>query len=202
MQGTDEGPTRGLPDTALESELIAAALTFARRAHAGQIRKGDGSPYIDHPGRGGEPALREGFGETVIAAALLHDVVEDCGASPAEIEERFGPGGRGPGRDVDRDDVDRGLRRSQGRASAAVKGAGSPATAIYAADKLANLRSLSAAYRVRARPLEKRFNAPLDEKENARKDTEMLETVRPRPPYLAELRASSRSCAERRGKVK
>ena len=56
----------------------------AREAHAGQIRNGSGGmPYIDHPVAVAELLAEHGFGDEVLAAALLHDVVED-----SEIERR------------------------------------------------------------------------------------------------------------------
>jgi (p)ppGpp synthase/HD superfamily hydrolase len=195
-------PGRGLPESALESELVSRALSFARRAHAGQIRKGDGTPYIDHPVEVARLLYEQGFGDAVIAAALLHDVVEDCGVSAPELEERFGPEVAALVATLTADESieDYVTRKDEHRA--AVKWAGSPATALYAADRLANLRSLNAAYESQGEALGERFNAPLDEKEeNARKDVEMLETAQPRPPFLRELTAELDELRGRRGKV-
>jgi len=71
--------------------LTDAALSFAARAHSGQMRKGTDVPYIVHP-VGVMLALIEA-GETepeLLAAALLHDTVEDTGATLAELRRRFG----------------------------------------------------------------------------------------------------------------
>lgn len=59
------------------------ALAFARQAHAGQLRKGAaGVPYIAHPLTVTCHALALGLHQDeLLAAALLHDVVEDCGAA-------------------------------------------------------------------------------------------------------------------------
>lgn len=49
------------------------------------------TPYFQHPAAVAWIVDRAGFGEDVMIAALLHDVVEDSEVSPAEIAERFGP---------------------------------------------------------------------------------------------------------------
>ena len=62
-------------------------LSFAKEKHAGQYRKGDGSvPYIVHPLNMACHALAMGiYDDAVIAAALLHDVCEDCDIAPDKL---------------------------------------------------------------------------------------------------------------------
>ena len=63
----------------------AKALQFARRLHAGQKRKG-GDPYIAHPLTMACHAVSIGIdNDVIIAAILLHDVVEDCNVKVDEI---------------------------------------------------------------------------------------------------------------------
>jgi (p)ppGpp synthase/HD superfamily hydrolase len=72
--------------------LVDEALIFAARAHRHQVRKGTDVPYIVHPV--GVMLLLEHAGETdpeLLAAALLHDTLEDAGVTVAELAERFGP---------------------------------------------------------------------------------------------------------------
>jgi GTP pyrophosphokinase len=57
--------------------LVAAAASFAAIAHGATFRKGLNEPYILHPLRVGEMAARLGASPELIAAAYLHDVVED-----------------------------------------------------------------------------------------------------------------------------
>ena len=71
--------------------LIRKAHEFAAKAHAGVFRKWSGEPYITHPERVAAQLAALGFPEKVVAAAFLHDVVEDCGVSAAEIEAALGP---------------------------------------------------------------------------------------------------------------
>ncbi len=60
------------------STLVARALLFAARAHWGQRRKGNETPYVLHPIRVALSLARCGHCDpSVLAAALLHDVVED-----------------------------------------------------------------------------------------------------------------------------
>ena len=73
-----------------QSLLLTRALAFATRAHEGQQRKYTGEPYINHPVEVAEIVRAAGGTEAMQAAALLHDVVEDCGILPAGILAEFG----------------------------------------------------------------------------------------------------------------
>ena len=73
--------------------LIIDALAFASHAHRDQRRKGvEASPYVSHPIALARILAVEGgvVDPVVIAGALLHDTVEDCDVTPAELEARFG----------------------------------------------------------------------------------------------------------------
>jgi (p)ppGpp synthase/HD superfamily hydrolase len=68
------------------------ALIFATRKHAGQTRKKTQAPYVSHLLIVAGIVLEAGGDEDLAIAALLHDVVEDCGGVPVlkEIRRRFG----------------------------------------------------------------------------------------------------------------
>lgn len=67
------------------------AADLARRAHEGQRRKYNGDPYIYHPARvAGRVGLLKYATEEMVAAAYLHDVLEDTDVRPAVIEQTFG----------------------------------------------------------------------------------------------------------------
>lgn len=67
------------------------AREFATKAHAGQKRKYTGAPYVTHCEAVAEIVRGiPGCTEEMIAAAWLHDTVEDCGVSRAEIAHQFG----------------------------------------------------------------------------------------------------------------
>ena len=73
--------------------LIVDALAFASHAHRNQRRKGvEASPYISHPIALARILAVDGGVDdpVVIAGALLHDTVEDCDVTPAELAARFG----------------------------------------------------------------------------------------------------------------
>jgi (p)ppGpp synthase/HD superfamily hydrolase len=68
------------------------AFLFAAEKHAGQTRKASTIPYIAHLMGVASLALEAGGDEDLAIAALLHDVVEDCGGAPMlkEVRRRFG----------------------------------------------------------------------------------------------------------------
>ena len=70
---------------------IARAADFAARRHVGQERKGArGEPYINHLAEVASLVADSGADGDVVAAAYLHDVVEDGHARQQEIVEAFG----------------------------------------------------------------------------------------------------------------
>ncbi len=76
----------------LPAEKIAVvedAYEFARQAHEGQMRK-SGDPYIEHPLQTALILAELQLDASSLAAALLHDVPENCGIPVSEIEARFG----------------------------------------------------------------------------------------------------------------
>jgi len=77
-----------LPDDKVA--LVTAACEFAAKAHQGQVRK-TGEPYLEHPLTTAMILAEFHLDAETLAAALLHDVPEDCGVSLNEIEAAFGP---------------------------------------------------------------------------------------------------------------
>jgi len=71
-------------------DLVREAFEFAAERHAGQLRK-SGDPAITHPLHAAETIANLQLDASTIAAALLHDVQEDCGVTNEEIAKRFGP---------------------------------------------------------------------------------------------------------------
>src|SRR5271169_1526349 len=74
------------------SPRFERALVFATQKHAGQHRKGSTVPYVAHLLGVASLVLEAGGDEDLAIAALLHDVVEDCGGAPMlkEVRRRFG----------------------------------------------------------------------------------------------------------------
>src|SRR6266545_3627182 len=70
------------------------ALRYAAYQHRNQRRKGGSqAPYINHPIGVTDTLWRAGGGRDIdtLVAALLHDTIEDTGATPQEIRDQFGP---------------------------------------------------------------------------------------------------------------
>jgi len=70
--------------------LVKKAYDFAAEAHKGQMRK-TGDPYIEHPLQTALILARVQLDANSLAAALLHDVPENCGIPVEKIKAKFGP---------------------------------------------------------------------------------------------------------------
>ncbi|MCC7088582.1 MAG: bifunctional (p)ppGpp synthetase/guanosine-3',5'-bis(diphosphate) 3'-pyrophosphohydrolase, partial [Dehalococcoidia bacterium] len=70
--------------------IIRDAFEFARECHEGQVRK-SGDAYITHPVAVAELVANLELDHLALAAALLHDVQEDCGIPNEVLAEKFGP---------------------------------------------------------------------------------------------------------------
>jgi hypothetical protein len=75
----------------LFSTRLERALRYAALCHDGQKRRGEPVPYVEHVAGVAMVLDRLGFGEDVVIAGLLHDVVEDSEATLDEVRARFGP---------------------------------------------------------------------------------------------------------------
>jgi guanosine-3',5'-bis(diphosphate) 3'-pyrophosphohydrolase len=118
---------------------VEMALEFAGSAHAGQVRKQTGRPFIEHPIAVAGLVAERGYDGPVLAAAYLHDVTEKTDVSPEEIGERFGPEVGTLVATLTEDGSQESYRERKRELRAQVLAAGRPATVIYAADRVANL---------------------------------------------------------------
>lgn len=136
-----------MPDLTSSSDiaLVTRAAAYAAEAHVKQKRKAGDEPYINHPLRVAQAAAEVGLDAEAIAAALLHDVVEDTGRTLDDLAAHFPP------RTLDL--VRRMTKWWPDDASAAVKLEGNPryygailedpaATAIKLLDRADNLWSM------------------------------------------------------------
>src|ERR1700675_3572296 len=71
---------------------LQRAFQYAAEKHAGQTRKQTAVPYLSHLMAVASLVLEAGGDEDMAMAALLHDVVEDCGGMPRlrEVRKQFG----------------------------------------------------------------------------------------------------------------
>ena len=74
----------------LDTELLDRAIVFAVRAHAGTERRGKGFPYIVHPMEAIEIVATMTPDQELLAAAALHDTVEDTDVTVEQIRDEFG----------------------------------------------------------------------------------------------------------------
>ena len=75
--------------SAHDVDLVRRAYRFADEAHLGQTRK-NGEPYITHPIAVAALCTEWKLDAQALAAALMHDSMEDCGVTKAELVEKFG----------------------------------------------------------------------------------------------------------------
>jgi (p)ppGpp synthase/HD superfamily hydrolase len=184
-------PSPTIEAAAAESELIGKALEMAETAHAGQTRNGSGGmAYIHHPIAVAELLAEHSFGEAAVAAALLHDVVEDSAASVEDVEARFGPQVARLVEALTEDDSIEPFERRKDAHRRQVEAAGGDALAIYAADKLSNIRVLRRTLASEGESAGEEFAAPLDAKEGVwTADLKMLRGEAPELPFVDDLAA-------------
>jgi (p)ppGpp synthase/HD superfamily hydrolase len=123
--------------------IARAALTFARLRHAGQYREIDHAPFIAHPIEVGWLLCWDGQPEEVIAAGLLHDVLEKTATTRAELATRFGTGIAGLVESVSDDPLVTGYECRKRELRHRVARAGPDTRAVFAADKIAKVRELA-----------------------------------------------------------
>src|SRR5581483_2747735 len=70
--------------------LTRDAIAFAQQRHRCQRRPADGAPFLIHPLEAASMLRRSNCPDHVIAAAVLHDVLEDTDAERSDLMERFG----------------------------------------------------------------------------------------------------------------
>jgi (p)ppGpp synthase/HD superfamily hydrolase len=182
-------PVQRIEAAAGRSPLVRAALERARSDHEGQVRNGSGGmPYIEHPLRVAALLDEQGYGAEALAAALLHDVVEDSETTLDDLRELFGEEVAGMvGALTDDESIDSyKARKAEHRERLAA--AGEEAMAIYAADKLTNTTTLRAAYEDQGDAVRDEFKVPLEEKaEIWEADLDLLREKAPRLPFLDRL---------------
>lgn len=121
---------------------VERAIAVALRAHAGQERKGQvGVPYVVHPLHVGMLLSRHGFAPEVVAAGILHDVVEDSDIGLAELARSFAPRIVALVAEVSESKEQSWEQRKQ-RTIDAIPGMSEGARAVTAADKVHNLADL------------------------------------------------------------
>ena len=148
----------------LDTELLDRAIVFAVRAHAGTERRGKGYPYIVHPLEAVEIVATMTADQELLAAAALHDTVEDTDVTVEQLRQEFG----------DRiatlvaeesDEMPAGMSEEDswhGRKQAAIdrlSRASREAKMVALGDKLSNMRAIARDYAVQGDALWNIFHA-------------------------------------------
>ena len=158
------GPTADIPTTIGKSTLVRGAYELLITKHEGQRQKVNGRPYVEHPISVANDVREAGFDPEMVAAALLHDIVEDSDVTVEELRDRFGDrvatlvDAMTDVIEVTPYERRKALHRER------IVAAGPEAAAIFAADKLNNIRALRAAYAEDGEEVAERFVQPLDTK--------------------------------------
>jgi (p)ppGpp synthase/HD superfamily hydrolase len=124
------------------SPLTRDALAFADQRHAGQTRDLDDLPFVTHPVEVACLLHEAGYQDEVVAAGVLHDVLEDTDAERSDLESRFGTRVAELVAAVTDDQTieDNTERRAALRRQVAA--AGECAAVVFAADKVSKAREL------------------------------------------------------------
>ena len=144
-------------------KMVEKALQFATDAHSGQLRKGTNRPYIQHPIQTMQIVRRLTDDEEVIAAAVLHDTLEDTGVTREELEKAFGKrvadlvAGVSENKRADRPAEETWAERKQ-ETIENLKDASRVVKLICLGDKLSNIRMMAKDYEVLGDELWERFN--------------------------------------------
>ena len=124
--------------------VTAEAFGYAVERHDGQRRDSDAAPFILHPLEVAVLLRNRGYDDEVIAAGLLHDLIEDTDATADELRDRFGPRVCGLVAALSDDGSIEDYAERKAALREQVERAGPDAAAIYAADKVAKARELRA----------------------------------------------------------
>ena len=170
------------------SELVERAVRLAVRQHAGQLRKGDRQPFITHPFAVALLCARAGLSDETVAAALLHDVVEDTDITVRELGVAVGETVAEIVAAVTKEDEALPWDEKAQRYLERLRSAPLEALAVAAADKIHNLFALVTAYHMEGERVEGRFNSTFEERLRAYRGVRDLVRARwPDCPLLPEL---------------
>ena len=145
-------------------ELVNEAIVFAAQAHDGMRRKRNDTPYILHPMEAAVIVSTMTDDQSVIAAAVLHDVVEDAGITMEEIEEKFGARVRElvacetENKRADRPPMETWKIRKEESLLVLKNAEDIDVLIVWLGDKLANMRSLYREWKIQGDAMWNNFN--------------------------------------------
>lgn len=137
----DHGPSPD-PSFAQNLPVTRSAIAFAQEHHGAQRRSGDRAPFLMHLLEVASYLKLSNYPDHVVAAAVLHDVLEDTDVDRAQLESQFG---REVSELVALVSDDPGIKDEEQRKDVVrdrVRHAGGYALVVYAADKVSKAREL------------------------------------------------------------
>ncbi len=171
----------------MDSNLVQTAAQYAALAHRNQVRKGTAIPYLSHLWSVAALVLEHGGDDEQVAAALLHDVVEDQGGAArlADVRLQFGDDVAGLVEALSDSVVDTiaGEKKADWRARKEqylghLAATDARTALVSACDKLHNARCIVADLRVLGGEVWERFNAS-DPREQLWYYDELVKTLQP-----------------------
>ncbi len=147
----------------MKLSIIEKAARLAVSAHKEQKRKGDQTPYIVHPFMVALKLAKHNFSETVIAAALVHDVLEDTDCSEEELRQVLGNELLEIVKAVTNDNT-LSWEAKKRHYIETVRNGTEAAKAVSVADKIHNIETLLVAYEEQGVNLWQKFNRGRDQK--------------------------------------
>lgn len=147
----------------LDSSLLDKAISFATKAHSNTERRGKGFPYIVHPLEALSIVATMTNDQKLLAAAVLHDVIEDTKVTIEEIEREFGAEIASIVKSETSHDFDKSGRMVSWREKKQetldhLKNASKEAKMVALGDKLSNIRAMKNDYAVIGDKLWERFH--------------------------------------------
>jgi myo-inositol-1(or 4)-monophosphatase len=149
----------------LNTDLLDRAIIFAVKAHAGTERRGKGFPYIVHPMEAVEIVATITPDQELLAAAALHDTVEDTDVTVEQIRAKFGDriaalvAAESDVMPEGQSEEDSWRARKQAAISR-LAAAPHDAKIVALGDKLSNMRAIARDYAMKGDELWKIFHAP------------------------------------------
>jgi (p)ppGpp synthase/HD superfamily hydrolase len=131
-----------LPDLVARFPKTREAIEYGEAQHAGQRRSFGGAAFIEHPLEVGLLLYDAGARDHVIAAGILHDMLEKTDVDAAELRRRFGGRIAGLVVAVSEDERISGYQERKAALRRQVAAAGPEALMIFAADKVSKVREL------------------------------------------------------------
>lgn len=146
---------------------VMGAILLIRTYHGGQIRKGDGFSYLEHPLEVGYKLWRGNFPNDVVVAGFCHDLLEDTKCTEKEIVESCGHDVLTIVKAVSNDKTlsdKKDWEKKKEKYIKSVEAVGEKAIAVSVIDKICNLQSFFDQYEKEGPALWKKFNRGKEKK--------------------------------------